>query len=133
MQNHWLRILIAVIAAEAAPLLLLVALVTIFGPGTTAADMHFAQTLGQWVGPLGGALATLFMAYWALKPLSFNCIAYGALIGLLVAILDAGILVFSGTPFQWLFLAAWIGRLFAGIVGGAAAGSIKNLTEGVIG
>ncbi len=56
MTIRWLRILIAAIVAEIIPIVLLVALVAIFGPNDAAETQDYASSLDAWVGPLGGAL-----------------------------------------------------------------------------
>ncbi len=61
---RWLRILIAAVLAEAIPILLLVALVAVFGPKEQTAAQAYAEHLGQWVGPLGGALMCFLAAWW---------------------------------------------------------------------
>ncbi len=70
MTLRWLRLLPAAIVAEIIPIVILVALVAIFGPGDAAEAEDFAASLGPWVGPLGGALATFLLAIWVARPLA---------------------------------------------------------------
>lgn len=121
MSIIWKRWLLGVIAAEAIPIVLLVALIALFGPGEAEADQVFAQELAYWVGPIGGAIATFALSLWVLKPLSGNHVAYGALFGLSVALLDSGLIVASGASFAWLFVASQCGRIVAGTIGGVVA------------
>jgi hypothetical protein len=64
----WPRIVLAVIAAEALPVLLLVLIVFAYSftrrPGSRSPE-EFAPIAGTWVGPIGGFLATLLCARWA--------------------------------------------------------------------
>jgi hypothetical protein len=114
------RAAVAVFAAEVAPILLLVALVAMVGSNNGQSPDALAVRLGQWVGPIGGALATLVAARWAVKG-SPRKIAHGAGIGAAVAALDGGLLLASGAAFEWLFAASWAGRIAAGAAGGAMA------------
>lgn len=120
---RWKRWVIGVFAAEAIPIVTLVVLVALLGPGEPASDQEFAQTLGSWVGPIGGAVATFALSLWVLKPLSEKHLRYGALFGLAVAVLDAGLIVAGGSAFQWLFVVSQLGRVVAGFIGGFATRS----------
>ena len=122
MSIRWLRILIAAVVAEVAAIVFLVVLVMIFGPSDAAEAQAFAERLGAWAGPLGGALATFLLALWVARPLETGQVLHGGLLGLLVALLDAGLLVAGSTPFQWLFVASGLGRIVAGMLGGYLAG-----------
>ena len=115
---RWNRWVFGVLAAEAMPIVALVVLVATLGPGEPAADQEFAQTLGSWVGPIGGAVATFALSLWVLKPLSADHLRYGALFGLAVAVLDGGLIAASGSAFQWLFVFSQLGRIVAGLIGG---------------
>jgi hypothetical protein len=120
VNNLAARAAIAVMLAEFVPILLLVALVAIVGPSSAQSPEALAVQLGQWVGPIGGALAVLVAARWAVRA-SPRKIAHGAGIGAAAAALDAGLLLAGGTPFEWLFAASWAGRIAAGAAGGAVA------------
>ncbi len=121
MTIRWLRLLPAAIVAEIIPIVGLVALVAIFGPGDAAEAQDFAASLGAWVGPLGGALATFLLAIWVARPLAAAHVLQGGLLGVLVALLDAGLLVAGSAPFQWLFVISGVGRIVAGTLGGYLA------------
>ena len=98
--NIWVRTIVAVIIAEALPIVALVGLVAAMSSGDAAADKEIAASMGLWVGPIGGAIATFLLAWWALRPLRTRRVAYGALIGFLVATLDAGVIFAAGEPMQ---------------------------------
>ncbi len=121
MTIRWLRILGAAIVAEIIPIVLLVALVAIFGPSDAGEAQEYASRLGSWVGPLGGALATFLLALWVARPLVDSHVLHGALLGFLVALLDAGLLIAGSTGFQWLFVISGVGRIVAGTLGGYLA------------
>ena len=48
----------------------------------------FAPMAGNWVGPIGGFLATLFFARWAARRASNLPVAHGVAIGVGTALLD---------------------------------------------
>ena len=118
MKRIWLRLTVGALIAEMAPIVLLVALVAALGPGTTEGDQELATRLGDWVGPLGGALATFLVARWVVRGLPQAHVFWGAMLGLLVALLDVTLLVAAGSPFRWLFVASAAGRVIAGALGG---------------
>lgn len=107
----------AVLLGEAVPILLLVGVIALAGPADPDAASEFARRAGSWVGPVGGALTLLLVTWWAGRA-SRRPILQGALIGLAVALLDFGILVASGEPFQVLFIVSNVGKVLAGVVGG---------------
>ena len=43
------------------------------------------------------------------------------MLGVFVALLDAGLLVAGSAPFQWLFVISGVGRIVAGTLGGYLA------------
>ncbi len=121
MTIRWLRLLGAAIVAEIIPIGLLVVLVAIFGPTDATEAQEYATSLGAWVGPLGGALATFVLALWVARPLVAGHVLHGVLLGVFVALLDAGLLVAGSTGFQWLFVFSGVGRILAGALGGYVA------------
>ena len=121
MKIRWLRLIPAAIVAELVPIVGLIAIVALFGPSDPAEAEAFATRLGPWVGPLGGALATFLLAIWVVRPLDAGHVLHGALLGLLVALLDAGLLIAGSTEFQWLFVVSGLGRIVAGSLGGYLA------------
>ena len=121
MTIRWLRLVIAAVVAEIIPIVLLVALVAIFGPGDAAEAEAYAARLGRWVGPIGGGLATFLLAFWVVRPLAAGHVLHGFLLGVLVAVIDAGLLVGGSTVFEWLFVISGAGRIVAGTLGGYLA------------
>jgi hypothetical protein len=63
---RWVRIALAVIAAESFPILLLVIVVFVYSftrePASRPPE-EFAPIAGNWIGPIGGFLATLLCAH----------------------------------------------------------------------
>jgi hypothetical protein len=119
----WLRVVAAVIAAEVLPILALVAVVFVYSlikqPDSLPPD-KFAPLAGNWVGPIGGFLATAAFAYWAAKRASRSAMAHGIAVGIGTALLDFSIayLLVGRDAVSGLLLASNSGRLIAGGLGG---------------
>jgi hypothetical protein len=60
---RWGRVIIGGIIAEVAVILILIALVSTFGPSEPASAQAFAERLERWVGPIGGALCSFLAAF----------------------------------------------------------------------
>ena len=116
---RWDRIFIAVVITEAIPILLLIAMVALIGPREQAAAQAYAERLGQWVGPLGGAITCFVAAWWVARSLTSGRIRHGFMVGLLAALVDIAILIASGATFQWVFVVSNLGRVVAGMLGAA--------------
>ena len=129
MKIRWIKLIAGPIAAEILAILILVALVAIFGPRDQAQAQAYAEKLGQWVGPLAGIVLSFLGALWVSRGLTSGHLLHGTLFGLLYAILDAAIIVAAQAPFAWIFVASDGGKLLAGIAGGwvAAAKSRNSL------
>ena len=122
------RITTAVLLAEAIPVLILIGVVFLLGPSSADGAAEFAGRLGDWIGPIGGACATLLLAYWAART-SKHPLRTGLLVGALVAALDISLLIAAGAPFRWLFAASAAGRIVAGGVAGYCAQSQASSSE----
>jgi hypothetical protein len=116
----WVRIVAGAIAAEALPILVLVAIVFVYGfvrkPDALSPE-EFAPLAGAWVGPIGGFLATGWFARWAARRAPQNPIAHGVVVGVVTALLDIGIAAGAGA-ISPLILVSNCGRLAAGLLGG---------------
>ncbi len=121
MGLRWGRITGAALAAEVMPIVLLVGIVAVFGPGEETAAQAFAERQGRWVGPLGGAVACAAAGWWAARG-GVRGLATGVAVGGIAALLDLGLILASGAPFEWLFAASNAGRVIAGALGGARGG-----------
>ena len=120
MRRWFGRITIAVLIAELAGIVCLVALVALFGPRDAVAAQHFAERLGLIVGPLTGFVFCLAGGWWAARG-SARPLASGVGVGVTAALLDLGIGVAFGMGFAPILLASNVGRVLAGSIGGALA------------
>ncbi|HXY34462.1 MAG TPA: hypothetical protein VEI07_09560 [Planctomycetaceae bacterium] len=125
LQLNWIRTVAAVLGAEAVPILVLFAVVFVYGflrrPDSMSPE-QFAPVAGSWVGPIGGFLATLLFAMWAAKR-SQSPVAQGTAVGVGTAILDFGLaLLLAGAGIGVLLYVSNAGRIVAGILGGWLAG-----------
>ncbi len=117
------RILVAIVASEALPILALVIVVFVYsllrGPDSATPE-EFAPMAGNWIGPIGGFLTTLLFARWAARRASERPLAHGIAIGIGTALLDIGlgILLAGSDIIQPLFVLSNTGRILAGILGG---------------
>ena len=114
------------VVAEVVPIATLIVLVAVMGPANPAEAQEFATMLGRWVGPLGGAAMAIAMTLWVVKPLSTGHILHGALLGILLAVLDVSILVASDQPFDPGFVWSNLGKIAAGVIGGFIARSRRT-------
>ncbi len=125
---RWGRIVIAAGLAEISAILLLIALVMLFGPSDADAAQEYAQRLGRWVGPAGGSLATLGLSYWAARK-SKRPVHAGIWVGGLAAAIDLAMLAAAGAPFEFLFVFSnWL-RVVAGWAGGWLAARVRRRSE----
>lgn len=121
------RILLAVIAAELVPILLLVAIVTAFGPPELGAAQRFAAQMGRWVGPVGGAICAYLAAYGIGRIAPERALSDGVIVGFCLVALDGIILFASNAPFEWLYVVSNFGKLVAATFGGwISRGPAKN-------
>lgn len=130
MRWKWGRIAVAAVIAEVVPILLLVGLVAMIGPGEAAAAEQYAARLGRWVGPIGGGVAVFLGAVWVGRGLLAGQVGHGVAVGVATAAIDGALLAASGTGFAWLFVASQGGRVAAGALGGWVArrmvGSVRS-------
>ena len=121
MKIRWGRMILGAIAAEVTAILILVAVVAIFGPRNQAQAEVYAQRLGLWVGPLAGVVLSFLGALWVSRGLASGHLLHGFLFGLIYAMVDVALLVAGQAPFMWLFVASDGGKFLAGIAGGLVA------------
>ena len=124
---RWIRIVLAVIVAEALPIVLLVLVVVVYSfvrPAEAATPEEFAPRAGNWVGPIGGFLATLLFAYWAARGAGQRQLAHGAAVGVGTALVDLGLgfLLGGAGSIEPVFFLSNTGRIVAGLIGGWLAG-----------
>ena len=124
------RLILAVIAAELVPILLLVAIVTAFGPPELGAAQSFAKQMGKFVGPIGGAACAYLAAYGIGRIAPERALSDGVIVGLCLAALDVIILIAAGAQFEWLYVVSNVGKLAAAIFGGwVSRGPAKVSTQ----
>ena len=121
MKIRWIRLIAGAIAAEILAILVLVAIVAIFGPNDQAQAQAYAERLGQWVGPLAGIVLSFLGALWVSRGLTSGHFLHGFLFGLIYALVDVALLVAMQAPFMWLFVASDAGKVLAGVIGGLVA------------
>ena len=96
---NWIRVVVAVILAELLPLLLLVAIVSVYSlirQKESLSPEEFAPLAGNWVGPIGGFLATLLFAWWAARRALEQRFMHGTAVGVGTAVLDLGLGILLG-------------------------------------
>jgi hypothetical protein len=126
---RWGRVIVGGMIAEVTVILILIALVATFGPSDPASAQAFAERLGRWVGPIGGALCSFLAAFYVARPLTLGNKTNGAAVGLFLAVLDVVLLAASQTPFQWLFVGSNLGKILAGYIGGVASFRLGKNTQ----
>jgi hypothetical protein len=122
-QFRWGRIVLAIIAAETLPILLLLLVVVVYSairPAGSRSPEEFAPLAGNWVGPIGGFLATLLFAWWAARRAPRRQLVHGAAVGVGTSVLDfsLGILLGGGGAIATVFFLSNAGRIIAGVLGG---------------
>ncbi len=118
-----IRVVVAVILAEMLPISLLVAIVVVYSfirQKESLSPQDFAPLAGNWVGPIGGFLATLFFAWWAARRALEQRFLLGIAVGVATALLDLGLglLLGGAEAIRPLFFVSNGGRILAGILGG---------------
>jgi hypothetical protein len=118
-----IRVVVAVILAELLPILLLVAIVAVYGVIRQTGSLSpeaFAPRAGMWVGPIGGFLATLLFAWWAARRAPEQKFMHGTAVGVGTALLDLGlgILLGGGGAIHPPLFVSNGGRILAGVLGG---------------
>jgi hypothetical protein len=118
----WLRVAAAAFLAELLPLLLLLAIVEVYNAFRQEDSLPpeaFAPLAGNWVGPIGGFLATFLFAWWCAGRAPNRKLLHGIVVGIGTSLLDIGILLLAeDSVVQLIFLVSNSGRILAGILGG---------------
>ena len=125
---RWVRVLVAIFVAELLPILLLVAIVMIYAsvsdqtqPGSMKPE-EFAPRAGNWVGPIGGFMATMCLSWWAAGVIPKRAMAHGFVVGAGTAMLDFGLAVLiGGGTISPVLVISNCGRILAGVLGGFVA------------
>ena len=113
-----IRLLLAVIAAEVVPLLLLFVTVAAFGPPELEQAKHFAAVMGSWVGPIAGAVCAYLAAYGIGRLAPERALSDGIIVGVCLAALDVVLLYGGNASFEWLYFFSNLGKVLAATFGG---------------
>jgi hypothetical protein len=112
------RLILAVIAAELVPLLLLFTTVAAFGPPELEQARHFAAVMGRWIGPIAGAVCAYLAAYGIGRLAPERALSDGIIVGLCLVALDGVILFAKDAPMEWLYVWSNAGKLVVATLGG---------------
>ena len=114
-----IRLILAVIAAELVPFLLLIMTVTVFGPQDDLdSARHFAAVMGRWIGPIGGAVCAYLAAYGIGRLAPERALSDGVIVGVCVALIDVALLIVWKAPFEWIFVISNTCKIAAATFGG---------------
>ncbi len=117
---RWMPMLAGLVIAEIVPILVLVVLVFLFGPGDQQAATEYANRLGRMIGPIGGTTMGFIVAA-KIGRKSTAPVQQGLLLGAGLALLDALLLIVSGARFEWLFVLSNVLKILGSGTGGALA------------
>jgi len=110
---RWGRVVLAAVAAEAAVILLIVAISVI------------RPELGEWAGyhvaPPASALATFLMVLWAARKLEAGFVLHGILVGLAGVALTGGFIFAAKPEDRLMYGVSFVLRIIAGYLGGVVA------------
>jgi hypothetical protein len=128
---RWGRIVFAAVLTEIITVMVLVVIVFLYGLGSPGSDTgvpdqeqmnEFTRATGIWIGPVLGSILTFIFALWAGRGMADGFILQGALVGLVVTLLDVVLLLGMADDFTAAFI-VWTGlKILAGALGGLAAG-----------
>ncbi len=135
-ENHkfrWRRVFVAILVAELLPILLLVAIVMVYAvvsdqahPDSMTPD-EFAPLAGNWVGPIGGFIATMCLSAWAARVVPKRAMSHGFAVGAGTAVLDFSLAVLlGGGEISALLAFSNCGRILAGFLGGFVASKQRS-------
>lgn len=127
------RVVAAIFVAELLPILLLVAVVTVYAlvadqsqPDSLEPEA-FAPIAGNWVGPIGGFLATFLLSFWAARVVPDQAMVHGVAVGIGTAVLDLGLgVLIGGGVLSLLLVLSNCGRIVAGVLGGVLASRARK-------
>lgn len=124
---RWFRILLAALAGEFVPFLLLILYVLVYSVTFAEPDLpeehyqQFAARAGDFFGPVGGTICTYLAALWAVRPLNDRFLLHAALVGLLVALIGVSLLLAAAAPFRWIFVGSYTCKFLAAVAAGHLA------------
>lgn len=115
---RWGRVVLAAVEAEAAVILLIVAISTI------------KPELGEWAGyhvaPGASAVATFLMVLWVARKLEAGFVLHGILVGLAGVALTGGFIFAAKPEDRLMYAVSFVLRIIAGYLGGVVARSLAD-------
>lgn len=121
MEIAFVRIIIAAVVVEVLAIVTLVVIVAVRGPKESEAAQAYAERLGRVVGPVAGFVLTLIGGWWVAQGVAEGQLLHGGLTGVAVAAIDIAILLLSRAKFETILAVSNVGRVVAGLIGGALA------------
>lgn len=119
MRINWRRAIVATLFAEAAGILVLMAIVAAFGPPGWQEATPYAQQMGMRVGPIAGFVFCMIGGWWTGKVSPpEDRVANGAAMGVIAAMFDVALSFAFGGSLVPLLIYSNIGRIVAGTLGG---------------
>jgi hypothetical protein len=112
-QIRWGRVVLAAVAAEAAVILLIVAISTI--------KPEFGESAGYYVAPPASAVATFLMALWVARKLDAGFILHGVLVGVVGVVLTGGLIFVVKPGDRFMYGVSFVLRIIGGYLGGVVA------------
>ena len=110
---RWGRVVLAAVAAEAAVILLIVAISTI--------RPEFAEWAGSHVAPPASAVATFLMVLWVARKLDDGFVLHGILVGLAGVVLTGGFIFAAKPEDRLMYGVSFVLRIIGGYLGGVVA------------
>jgi hypothetical protein len=126
MPRYWIKLIVGPVVAEIVAILILVCLVATFGPNDAGGAQLYAKKLGRWVGPLTGIVFSFLGALWIARSLATSRVLYGALFGVVMALIDVALLIAMRASFDWIFVVSNGGKIIAAIAGGLCAKQMSS-------
>jgi putative membrane protein (TIGR04086 family) len=110
---RWGRVVLAAVVAEAAVILLIVAISTV--------RPEFAESAGYYVAPPASAVATFLMVLWVARKLKSDFILHGILVGFVGVVLTGGFIFTAKPEDRWMYVVSFVLRVVGGYLGGLVA------------
>ena len=120
MQLRFGRIAIAVVLAEILGVGALALIVFLTAPpGTQQEIQHYAEGLGQYVGPISGFVLCILGGWWVARAaVPGSRFVNGLAMGIAAALLDLAIGLAISPAFSMLLIYSNAGRIVGGAIGG---------------
>ena len=110
---RWGRVVLAAVAAEAAVILLIVAISTV--------RPEFAESAGYYVAPPASAVATFLMTLWVARKLEARFVLHGVLVGVVGVVLTVGFIFAAKPEDRLIYGVSYVLRIIGGYLGGVVA------------